>query len=494
MSKRAWIFALSFGLLGLLIGRAAMGIRDGMVGTGATHYVPPLKVVGDVADIVTFRDPKEIGKLTEITFQGTKYQAGRLADIIAQAKPMGKATQLYLLSSDGFSSAIKAKDIEDCYISFTANNGWEAVNLKHPINSNVKLLQEIIVVSDGNAQDFGFRVINPNANLVQTTPGQLEVQSLREYSYLEGRAEIQHNGQTYESSVYTRRRVFQLGDLTPVNNEDMLMVIGAKGQNRLVSQAWFQVKDNSINYWQPEERSTLENVRGVVINLPGASVMDTYSDALHYLQNEEKVLVIVVDGLTFHQYSTAAADGMTPFLQKAGLVQKALGVYPLGTNVGFAALLTGKTPEENGVITANDQMLLAPSLFAAAKKLNKSTLLIEPVQTLLNLEVQPLISKDQNDSGSADDEVSALTLANLDKGHDLITVRFHAVAASAQQYGEAAQQTLAAVRETDKYIADIAAAWKGRIIITADQAASFAGSSTNISCDNMFVPYLLISK
>lgn len=494
MSKKAWLFALCFGVLGLLLGGVAMGIRDGMTGIGATHYVPPLKVVGDVASCVTLQDPKEMGKLTEITFQGTKYQAGKLAGIIAQAKPVSKAAQLYLISSDGFSSAIKAGEIDDCYISFTTKNGWEAVNLKHPINSNVKLLQEIVVVSDGSAQDFGFRVIDSNANLVQTTPGQLEVQSLREYPYLEGQAKIQHDGQTYESNVYTRRRVFQLGDLTPVNNDAILLVIGAKGQNRLVSQGYFQVKDNAINYWQPEERSTLENVKGVVINPPAASLMDTYRDTLHYLQNGEKVLLVVVDGLTYHQYSTAVAGGTASFLQKAGSAQKALGVYPLAENVGFAALLTGKTPEENGVITTHNQKLQAPSLFTAAEKLKKSPLLIEPEQNLLNLDVQTLIGKDQNANGSADDEVAALTLTNLDKGYDLITVRFHAISASTQQYGEEAQQTLAAVRETDKFIATIAANWKGRIILTADQAASSGGSSTSIATNNMFVPYLVVNK
>ncbi|HWQ43339.1 MAG TPA: hypothetical protein VN456_15070 [Desulfosporosinus sp.] len=90
--------------------------------------------------------------------------------------------------------------------------------------------------------------------------------------------------------------------------------------------------------------------------------------------------------------------------------------------------------------------------------------------------MQSLIGKDQNANGSADDEVSALTLANLDKGYDLITVRLHAPAANTQQYGEAAQQTQVAVRETDKFIEAIAANWEGKIIVTADQAASSDGS------------------
>lgn len=492
MNSKAWFLALCFGLLGLLLGGAASKTWDGAFGLEATQYIPPLKVVGDVANIVTLQNPKELGKLAEITFQGTKYQAGKLADLIAQAKPEGKASQVYLVGSDGFIAAIGAGNMADCYISFTAQNGWEAVNLKHPVNSNVKAVQEIVVIADGSARNWGFRVISAKGNLVQTTPGQLEVQSLKERLFLEGQAEIQHDGQYYESRIYTRQKTFQLADLTPVNKGDIVLVLGAKGQNLLASQGYFEVKDNLINYWQPEERSVLENVKGVVVNPPAVSLMDTYFNALHYLQNGQKVLLVVVDGFTYQQYSTALASGSAPFLQKIGLAQQALGVYPPQTRSGFAAILTGQTPAENGVATAESGDLKVPSLFEAAQKLNKRTLLLEPVQNLLNVKVQSVVGKDQNADGSADDEVSALALADLDKGYDLIVIRFHAIADCTEQYGGEAQKTQEAVRQTDKLIAALAANWKGRIILTADQAVGSGDTGPMISYANMFVPYQLV--
>lgn len=52
VSRKIWLFAFCFGLLGLLLGGLVTGIRDRAAGIGAVHYVPPLKVVGDVAGII----------------------------------------------------------------------------------------------------------------------------------------------------------------------------------------------------------------------------------------------------------------------------------------------------------------------------------------------------------------------------------------------------------------------------------------------------------
>ncbi|MEG3071223.1 MAG: hypothetical protein RQM92_10750 [Candidatus Syntrophopropionicum ammoniitolerans] len=38
-------------------------------------------------------------------------------------------------------------------------------------------------------------------------------------------------------------------------------------------------------------------------------------------------------------------------------MMQACGVYPLGNNVGLAALLTGMMPGENGISAAGDQEL-----------------------------------------------------------------------------------------------------------------------------------------
>ena len=145
---------------------------------------------------------------------------------------------MYLIGDDGFTSAIDANGIADCYLAYTASNGWEAVNLYHPVNSNVKSLKEIVVVSDGSDSNFSLSVTSPTADLVRVTPGQMLTHDLLEYFYHEGDASVQNGGQTYESSVYTLRQVFRLDDLTPVNEGDQILVVDGNGADQLLDNGW----------------------------------------------------------------------------------------------------------------------------------------------------------------------------------------------------------------------------------------------------------------
>jgi len=486
--QKSWLTGFLLGLLGLVIGGVAVGLIF-----HTPRYIPPLKVIGDVANSYTLQDIDGAGKLEQIAFQGTRHRAVKLVDIINKAEPVANASQLYLVGLDRFISAIKAEGIDDCYIVFTAENGWEAVNLKHPVNSNVKLLTEIVVVSDGSTGDFAFNVIDQDSNLVQITPGQLLTRSLTQYSYPEGKAVVQNGGKDYESQIFTRRRVFKLSDLTPVNDGDNFLVMDEKGECRMVdNRGYFEVRDNYVNYLQPETRTILEKVKGVIVRPPAASIIDTYYDAQHYLDGGDKLLVAVLDGFTYNQYSYAAANGYVPFLKNYGKAVKATGVYPLNMNVGLAALLTGRTTEENGILTKKDRQLKAPSIFAEANRLNKKALFLEADQKQLETEIQPVSVTDKNGSGSADDELYDTALASLDKGYDLIITRFHNINNSGQRYGDLAQPTMQAIGATDKYLKQIVSKWPGKVIITGGQgtrSGRLTGEEALFNNNDMFVPY-----
>jgi len=494
VEKRAWLLASCLGLAGLAIG----GLAVGAYMLQQPVYIPPLKVVGDVRHCLTIKSLDQIGPIDRIAFQGTSYRAARLADLIRAAGPVGAAQRLYLVGSDGFTAAIGAGSIADCHIAYTASNGWEAVNLDHPINSNAKSIAEIVVVAGGSDKDFGLGIIGPAADLARVTPGQMLTHNLQEYFYHEGDASVQNGGETYESSVYTIRRVFRLNDLIPAGEGNPILVVSADGAWQLVdNHGYFEVKENYIDYLLPDERVTVPRVRGVIVDPPAASIMNTYFDAQHYLENGEQVLVMILDGLTYRQYAYAVANGDAPFLKRAGTAVKALGVYPVAANVGFAAMITGKPPAENGIATADDRQLHAPSIFAEALAMKKRALLLDADRNPINTEVQPSITTGRNASETSDDELEAMALGNLDKGYDLIVVRFHSIADSRERYGPLADQAMGSIREIDRYVERMVAKWPGRVIIAADQGSwsgKLAGSQVDFSGDTMFVPYLLVSN
>jgi hypothetical protein len=272
MNRRYWLLAISLGLLGFVIGSLVFGTFRQNPG-----YIPPLKVVGDVARVVKLEDLKQLGKLHDVSYDGHKYKAIKLIDIITAAQPIAAPEQIYLVGSDGFTSAFPAQGLEESYITFTAQNGWEAINLNHPMNSNAKMLKEIVIVSDDSSRHFGLRVINAEKELARVTPGQLYTRTLLEYPYAEGQAAVENEGKTYASSVYTRRKVFRLSDLTPVPEGEMILVMGAHGeQHFLANRGYFELKDNYINYLDIEQRSQIEEVKVVIVNPPATGITDTH--------------------------------------------------------------------------------------------------------------------------------------------------------------------------------------------------------------------------
>lgn len=482
MNRKNWFLAIVLGLLGFVIGGLVLGnYRQ------TPSYIPPLKVVGDVTQVVKLEDPKQMGKLHDVSYDGNKYKAIKLMDIIDRAKPVVSPKQIYLVGRDGFTSSFPAQMLEKSYITFTVQNGWEAINLNHPVSSNAKALKEIVVVSDESSSNFGLTVINRNKELIRITPGQLYTRTLLEYPYAEGQATVENEGKTYSNSVYTQRKVFRLADLTPAQDSEMILVIGTNGEQRfLKNNGYFELKENYINYLNLDERSQLEEVKGVIVNPPPTSIMDTYYDARHYLENGDKVLVVILDGLTYNLYTNAIEKGQMPFLKNAGSAVKATGVYPLESNVWLAAMLTGAAPAENGVISENDKELKVPSVFALAQELKKRALVLYSGSQIPDTEIEVLLVNDKNASGTSDNELYGMTLDRLEQGYDLFIVCFQDIAASSESYGQESQPTLAAINATDKYLQEIINNWTGKVIITGTPGSA----SQDFTCDSMFVPYL----
>ncbi|NQS76278.1 MAG: hypothetical protein HQP61_07545 [Peptococcaceae bacterium] len=487
MHKKSWIIGVCLVLLGLVAGWAAAA---GGVFSNSGH-IPPLKVAGDVNQVLNLQNMDNVGRTKKISFLGTGYQAVRLVDIVNKAEPAADIEQLYLVGLDGFTAAIPAADIDGCYITFTAENGWEAINLTHPNSSNVKSIAEILVVSGGSGEELACHIISPDADLNKVTPGQLLTGPLLLYPYAEGQAVVQKDGEEHEAQVFTRRRVFKVSDLIPLSDKDKLLVINERGDGRLVNgDGYFEVRDNQINYLQPDTRDQLEKIKGIILRPPVAGITDAYYDARHYLEGGRRTLVIVLEGLTYRQYCYAADRGYAPFLENSGQVMQACGVYPLGNNVGLAALLTGMMPGENGISAAGDQELKVPSIFTAASNLDKKAVFLDTGEKQLAAEMELVYIGDKNLDGSADDQLFEEILALLEQDYDLLVARFNGIEQAGKGYGPLAPETMARINATDRYLKEIVDLWPGPVIVIGTQSAGSGGSpQKSFNSESMFVPY-----
>jgi hypothetical protein len=62
----------------------------------------------------------------------------------------------------------------------------------------------------------------------------------------------------------------------------------------------------------PNLKDRVEDMVGIVTDPPGASIMDVYYDAAHFLDRDEDVLMIILDGFGYHQYVHAVQGGYAP--------------------------------------------------------------------------------------------------------------------------------------------------------------------------------------
>ena len=67
------------------------------------------------------------------------------------------------------SAVIDGQDLEGCHLLFS-DRGWEVINLFHPVSSNVKRIQEIVIIAEDAPLDYGINIITQDANLAHFTP------------------------------------------------------------------------------------------------------------------------------------------------------------------------------------------------------------------------------------------------------------------------------------------------------------------------------------
>lgn len=487
----------------ILIGGVVLGIlalsmaacQSVPAGTGALQgFVPAFEVTGDVEQPFLL-DSLEDFPDSGLEREGRKGKKVNLSDIVSKAIPAAKDYTVLLIGDDGLTAEVEGNSISNCHITFSKDNAWEAINPKHPVSSNIKRIKEIVVVSAKNNTSFGLNIIDTTGNLEIISPGGLYKSPMLNLPMFEGRSTIEHDDKENWTSIYTRRKMVAVKDLECLLESDNPMAVARDGsQSFIKNDGFLELKGNRIDYVFSNLKDRVEDVVGIIVDPPGASNMDTYHDAAHFLERDEDVLVIILDGFGYHQYVHAVQEGYAPFLESIAPAKKAFSVYMPVTNAGMAAILTGKLPSENGVHTRKEMDISTPSIFEYAKKRGKSSVLVEGNIKILNLEIEPILNIDKNSNGSADDEIRDKALEKMNEGQNLMVVHFHGIDDSGHNYGDLSFQTMERIKLTDGYVKELVYRWDGRVIITADHgmhSTSEGGSHGEFRYEDMVVPYII---
>ncbi len=303
----------------------------------------------------------------------------------------------------------------------------------------------------------------------------------------------QKDGKIHAYEKMISSKGFQLQEWENVSKEIPILIMGEEGGYSIIrKQGIFEQKNGDIIYRGPDGK-TLQKVKGIWIDPPKGSVMDVYQDSLKALKQDKKVMVIYLDGFGYHQYDYAVAKGYAPFLQKFQNVKKATTVYQPVTNAGFAAMITGKSPAENGVYSRAQTDMKKPSLFAETKKIGKKALLIEGDIKILNTEIDPVLNIDKNKDGFTDNEVFECAMKSLSKGYDFMLVHFHGIDDCGHRYGDRSEETMHRIQIVDTFVEQLVSNWDGEVIITADHGmhtTKEGGSHGEFRSEDLLVPYI----
>jgi len=283
---------------------------------------------------------------------------------------------------------------------------------------------------------------------------------------------------------------FKLEDIVDIPFQRAL-VMGEMGEVDYIEDGYFKRDKDSLYYIGKDKE--IENIVGVVIDPPETSIKDAYYDMERYLE-DDKVLFILLDGFGYHQYEYARENGFLSFLEEFE-ARKALSVYKPVTNAGLAAIITGKSPEENGVYSRKQRELNVDSIFKVAKDLNKNIAYIEGNIGILDTEVEPILNLDKNKDGYTDDEVYMSTLKAIEEGKDFVFTHFHGIDDAGHTFGPLAVETMERIKLIDSYIQNILSHWDGITIITADHgmhSIDEAGDHGDFRHEDLIVPYIII--
>jgi hypothetical protein len=279
-----------------------------------------------------------------------------------------------------------------------------------------------------------------------------------------------------------------LNEILTYNEHENAAVITNEGETKIVS-ADIYLKENTVF----TDSIKISNVKGIYLFNDFYSITDAYYDAKKALDNGEKVMVVLLDGFSLKQYEEASEKNCVPFLSKY-YKHEALSVYTPVTNAGYAAIITGKNPDINGVHDRSFRDMNVESIFGYSLKSNKKSLLLEGDVKILNTETEPVLHVDENKDGDTDDEMYEKSKIMVTKDYDLIFLHFHGIDDRGHSYGPMVDETMEYIKKVDGYMETLSSMWQGTIIFTADHGMHETVEGGNhglCRMSDMVVPYFL---
>lgn len=455
----------------------------------------PLRIIGDINNSLSIKELDGTIELLELTKGNEKIAAIAFSELILKAQPWTDIFKVFLQDFDGFVTKMTPAEIAASYFMINKERNWQLID-SDAVNQ-IKNIQNIVVIANNLPLGTGFNIIDTQQNIAQLSIGQIYKDGYN--VFLAPRSDVvQDQAHTAkENASFQQYKELVLSNYFDLNSIESGLVIGSKGEvvvfdknGRLI------VQENSLGYML-EGQLIIDEARGIVVNPPTKMITDVFYDTQRLLEQGHQVLLILVDGLGYHQFEFAKANNNLSFLTELPAPEKAMVAYPPVTPVNVAASLTGTWPFENEVYRRGIRRAEKPTIFAYTEEVGKSSkAIIGPLSTI-EFEINPLFTIGTDDEGRNDHLKTERALIEMANGYDLIFVHLKDLDRAGHNYGALADKTIAELQNTDGYLQQLLQAWDGSVIIYSDHGmhnTAEGGDHRHLIFQDMFVPYWILKE
>jgi hypothetical protein len=215
----------------------------------------------------------------------------------------------------------------------------------------------------------------------------------------------------------------------------------------------------------------------------------------------ENGVLILLDGLQYQKLKAFIAPGELQFFTQDLDIHTGLTVYPPITTVASAAVLTGASPQKNGVFGYGFRSTELTTLFDLASDAGRSVVAVEGASLPFNLRsAETTLSGDRDGDGFSDDEVCTNAINVIQAGlPDLLYIHFHEIDDAGHNAGPDSEQYQEAFLRVDSCLAELIHALPENtlVILFADHgmhAEGEGGTHGNLITSDLIVPIIFYEK
>ena len=456
--------------------------------------VQPLLLKGDVWEEVKLQDVWQSQEREKIEWNDQEIEGIPLESLAREARIYTDNDWL-LVAEDGFMVRLNGKTVEGTYLSYSDESQWFYVSKKHPVNSRIKRIKELVLVKAEEAEanfETGFTLIEGKDNR-HFSYGQLYTRDYEVLQVVEGVSRLED----ISIDVMKQKRVLRISQLASVKPDQVLMMNHA-GQviYRTISDGYLELENGQVHYRSLDGSEVVRDLYGIMVNPPAHSVMDAYYDAVHYMDREITVLTLFLDGFSYWEYLSLSDRIPEAYLAQLPAAKQATTIYKPVTNAGFAAMITGQPPAVNGIYDRSYRELKAPTVFDYALEKGGESLLVEGEVKILSTTCPIMLHMDENQNGTSDDEIFKSAIETLtDPSLLYAMVHFHSIDDAGHVSGPEGALTWERIEMIDGYVEELVEAWPGMVIITADHgmhAVGAEGSHGDFRSEDLTIPYWIV--